>query len=63
VVGHDLTEITRATLLDGSMTFVISHPYARLAREAIDGMFRACQHPGGNQMSIVPVNIYSRENI
>lgn len=63
VVGYDLTDITRAALLDGAMTFVISHPYARLAREAIDGMMRACLTPGSNQTSIVPFDIYTRENI
>jgi LacI family transcriptional regulator len=63
VVGYDLTEITRSALLDGSMTFLISHPYARLARETIDGMVRACLTPGGNQTSIVPFEIYTRENI
>jgi LacI family transcriptional regulator len=63
VVGYDLTEVTRSALLDGSMTFVISHPYARLAREAIEGMVRACLIPGGNQTSIVPFDIHTRENI
>jgi LacI family transcriptional regulator len=63
VVGHDLTEITRAALLDGSMTLVISHPLAQLAREAIDGMVRACTTQGGNQTCIVPFEIYTRENV
>lgn len=63
VVGYDLTDITRAALLDGAMTFVISHPYARLAREAVEGMVRACLAPGGNQTSIVPFEVYTRENI
>lgn len=63
VVGYDLTEITRSALLDGSMTVVISHPLALLAREAIDGMTRACTAQAGNQTSIVPFEIYTRENI
>lgn len=63
VVGYDLTEITRAALLDGSMTLVISHPLARLAQEVVGGMVRACIQPGGNQTSIVPFEIYTRENI
>lgn len=37
MVGYDLMDVTRAALLDGSMTLVISHPLERLAREAIDG--------------------------
>lgn len=63
VVGYDLTEVTRAALLDGTMTLVISHPLARLARDAIDGMVRACAHPGSNQTTIAPFEIFTRENI
>ena len=63
VVGYDLTEVTRAALLDGTMTLVISHPLGALARDAIDGMIRACASPGSNQTSIVPFEIFTRENI
>ncbi len=63
VVGYDLTEVTRAALLDSMMTMVISHPLARLARDAIDGMIRACANPGSNQTSIAPFEIFTRENI
>jgi LacI family transcriptional regulator len=63
VVGYDLMEVTRAALLDGTMTLVISHPLARLARDTIDGMIGACTAPGGNQTSIVPFEIYTRENL
>lgn len=63
VVGYDLMEVTRAALLDGALTLVISHPLARLARDAVDGMIRACANPGSNQTSIVPFEIYTRENL
>jgi LacI family transcriptional regulator len=63
VVGYDLMDVTRAALLDGTMNLVISHPLTRLAREAIDGMVRACAQPGSNQTSIVPFDIYTRENL
>ena len=63
VVGYDLMDVTRAALLDGTMTLVISHPLDRLARDAIDGMVRACTNQGGNQTSIVPFEIFTRENI
>lgn len=63
VVGYDLMDVTRAALLDGAMTLVISHPLDRLAREAIDGMIRACATPGSNQTSIVPFEIFTRENL
>lgn len=45
------------------MTLLLSHPLARLAREAIDGMIRACGNPASNQTSIAPFEIYTRENI
>ena len=63
VVGYDLTEVTRGALLDSTMTMVISHPLARLARDAINGMIRACANPGSNQTSIAPFEMYTRENI
>lgn len=63
VVGYDLTEVTRAALLDGTMTLVISHPLPELARAAIDGMIRACANPESNQTRIVPFQIFTRENV
>lgn len=63
VVGYDFIEVTRSALLDGTMTLVISNPLARLAREAVDGMVRACAHPASNQTSSVPFEIYTRENL
>lgn len=63
VVGYDLTDVTRAALLDGSMTLVISHPLANLARDAISGLVRACTSQDRNQTSIVPFEIFTRENI
>lgn len=63
VVGHDLTDVTRAALLDGTMTLIMSHPLERLAREAIDSMVMACADPGRTQTSIVPFEIYTRENL
>ena len=63
VVGYDLTEVTRSALLDGSLTVVISHPLARLAKEVIDGVVRASANHGANQTCIVPFEIYTRENI
>ena len=63
VVGHDLMEVTRAALLDGTLNLVISHPLDRLAAKAIDGMIRACALPGSTQTSIVPFEIYTRENL
>jgi LacI family transcriptional regulator len=65
VVGYELMDVTREALLDGTLTFVISHPLDRLAREAIDRMKRAASEPtdGANHTSILPFEIYTRENI
>ena len=63
VVGHDLMEVTRAALLDGTLNLVISHPLDRLAARAIEGMIRACALPGSAQTNIVPFEIYTRENL
>ncbi len=64
VVGYGLTEVIQAALLDGTMTLVISHPLARLARDADDGMFiHACANPGSNQTSTAPSEIFTRESI
>jgi LacI family transcriptional regulator len=65
VVGYELMDVTRAALLDGTLTFVISHPLARIAQETLAGMVRAVSAPneGGNFTTILPFEIYTRENI
>lgn len=65
VVGYDLMDITRAALLDGTMTLVISHPLERLAREAVDAMVAACSSASGagNWTRVVPFDLFTRENI
>ena len=40
-VAYDLTEVTRAAMLDGTINFLISHPLQALAHEAIAAMIRA----------------------
>ncbi|PZM10545.1 LacI family DNA-binding transcriptional regulator [Rhizobium tubonense] len=65
LVGYELMDITRQALLDGAMTFVISHPLNRLAEEALSGMVRSVKAKGGdgNFTSVLPFDIYTRENI
>ncbi len=65
VVGYDLMDVTRAALLDGTMTLVISHPLERLARDAVSAMLRTVSRPPGqsNFTSIVPFDIHVRENL
>ena len=64
-VGYDLTEVTRAALLDGAMTLIISHPLDRLAKEAIESMVGACtsQSSLGHWTRIVPFELFTRENL
>ena len=65
VVGYELMDVTRAGLLDGTLTFVIAHPLARLAEEVIARMIRAVGSASreGNYTSILPFEIFTRENI
>ena len=64
-VGYELMDVTRAALLDGMLTVVISHPLPRVADAAIAGMIRASAPSAdtGNQTTILPFEIFTRENI
>jgi LacI family transcriptional regulator len=65
VVGLDLTEHTRAALLDGTINLLISHPLQTMAQETIAAMIRA--HDGGAdfapQSVTLPFEIYTPENL
>lgn len=64
-VGHDLMDTTKAGLLDGALTLVISHPFAAIARETIAATLRASKSgpEAGSQSVLVPFELYTRENI
>jgi LacI family transcriptional regulator len=64
-VGYELMDNTRAALLDGILTLVISHPLERLSDEMMSGMINALNtHPKGRTFtSVLPFDIYTRENI
>jgi LacI family transcriptional regulator len=64
-VGYDLFDVTRAALLDGAITMVISHPLDRLAHEALETMTNACSSgaASANLTRIVPFELYTRENL
>jgi LacI family transcriptional regulator len=64
-VGYELMDNTRAGLLDGTLTMVISHPLQRLAQETINGMIRAaCASADASRQTVVlPFDLYPRENI
>jgi LacI family transcriptional regulator len=64
-VGFELMDVTRAALLDGTLTVAIAHPLRNLASQAIGGMIRAASAKGqvANYTSILPFDIHTRENI
>jgi LacI family transcriptional regulator len=64
-VGYELTEFTRAALIDGTMDLLITHPMQNLADQAIAAMIRACE--GGAEFQpqaiTLPFEIYTPENL
>jgi LacI family transcriptional regulator len=64
-VAYDLTDVTRAALLDGTINLLISHPLQALAHEAIAAMIRAFDGgPDFPPQSIsLPFEIYTSENL
>ena len=64
-VAHQLMDNTRAGLLDGIISMVLHDPLDKLALEALAIMTRSCTHPEerGRSTTILPFEIYTRENI
>ncbi len=65
VVGYDLTEATRAALLDGTLNFITSHPLETLARETIAAMIRSFDGGADSppQSVILPFEVFTPENL
>ena len=65
LVGYELMDTTREALLDGTMTFVIGHPLPKLADVTLAGMMRAAsgKMEAANHTSVLPFEIFTRENI
>ena len=64
-VTLDLTDHTRAALLDGTINFLISHPLQTLAQETIAAIVRTFDG-GPNHLSqsiSLPFEIYTSENL
>lgn len=64
-VGYDLTETTRAALIDGTINFLISHPMRALAEETIAAMIR-CFDGGPDfppESVSLPFDLYTPENL
>jgi LacI family transcriptional regulator len=64
-LGFELTENTRAGLLDGTLTMVLGHPLERLAQETISGMLRAIKlgAEAGKQITVLPFETFTRESV
>ena len=64
-VGYELFETTKAALIDGTLTFLISHPLEKLAHETLSMMIRAklAGADAGSQRMLLNFEIYTRENI
>lgn len=64
VVSMDLTEHTRAALIDGIVDLVIAHPLAAVAEKAVEVMARALE--GGNNgpaQVLLPFEMFIAENV
>jgi LacI family transcriptional regulator len=64
-IGYELFDTTRAALIDGTLTMVISHPMGLFAREAISTMIRAKKAgPGAGALNVtLGFEIYTPENV
>lgn len=64
-VCHELTPLTSAALIDGYVAMVISHPRELLATHIVDAMINALEDKvsGGSQQLILPLQIFTPENI
>ncbi len=64
-LAYDLTEATRAALLDGTLNVIIAHPIEAFARETLTAMIRSFD--GGAdfppQSISLPFEIYTSENL
>lgn len=63
LIGYQLMDVTRAALLDGTLTWVIASPMRSMTQALVDGMIRAAQGQGGNLTTILPFEIVTRENL
>jgi LacI family transcriptional regulator len=64
-LGFELTENTRAGLLDGTLTMVLGDLLERLAQETIGAMLPAIKlgAKSGKQIKILPFETYTRESV
>ena len=64
-IGYELIEATRKGLIDGTLTMVIAHPMATIARRTIDALTKAkaVEGAGVSPNTTLGFEIYTSENI
>ena len=62
-VGHEMTEHTRMGLVDSDLSFVLAHPIARMAAEAIGHMQRDLRSGNGMSKRVLGFELYTPENV
>jgi LacI family transcriptional regulator len=64
-IGHELMDITRAALLDGALSIVISHPLQRMASEAVSAMAAAATNGASKPLPATQLSfeIFTSENL
>ena len=63
-IGRDLTEDTRAGLLDGTIRLVLSHPMRPMAAAAVSAMVAATSgSPPPFQQVLLPFDLWTAENV
>jgi LacI family transcriptional regulator len=62
-IALDLTEETRAALIDGTLKLVLSHPRALMARSLVQAMLQAMQMGGPPLQTLLPFDLWTAENV
>jgi LacI family transcriptional regulator len=63
-IGRDLTEDTRAALIDGTIKLVLSHPLQAMAEAAVRAMIAATgEAPPPFQQALLPFDLWTAENV
>jgi LacI family transcriptional regulator len=63
-IGRDLTEDTRAALIDGTIKLVLSHPLQAMAAAAVGTMIAATgEAPPPFQQALLPFDLWTAENV
>jgi LacI family transcriptional regulator len=62
-IALDLTEETRAALIDGTLKLVLSHPRAWMAKALVQVMLQAMRESGPPLQTLLPFDLWTAENV